>query len=136
NRPDLIDSAMQRRLGLHARFSRLDKEGLAAVLATKLRPNYPYADGMSRDDVINRVVRWLYGAKGDANGVVALTLDDGRELVRRRRDFLTGGLVEQAVATAIDRLVALAEEGEDVGLSPEALTDALRHVVDSLVGQL
>ena len=37
---------------------------------------------------------------------------------------------------AIDRLVALAEDGEDVGLSPEALTDALRHVVDSLVGQL
>src|SRR5207249_7485357 len=32
NRPDLIDSAMQRRLGIHARFTRLDKEGLAAVL--------------------------------------------------------------------------------------------------------
>src|SRR5262249_6191595 len=43
NRPDLIDSAMARRLGVQARFTRLDREGLAAVLDKKLRPNYPYA---------------------------------------------------------------------------------------------
>ncbi len=137
NRPDLIDAAMQRRLGVHARFTRLDKEGFAAVLTTKLRPRYPFADGLTRKQVVERVVRWLYGPAGDADGVVALTLDDGRELVKRRRDFLTGGLVEQAVASAIDRLVALAEEAtEEVGLSSEALLDAHKHVVDSVVGQL
>jgi ATP-dependent 26S proteasome regulatory subunit len=137
NRPDLIDAAMQRRLGVHARFGRLDREGLAAVLATKLKPRYPYADGLARKQIIERVVRWMFGAAGDSDGIVALTLDDGRELIKRRRDFLTGGLVEQAVASAIDRLVALAEEAtEEVGLSAEALIDALKHVVDSLVGQL
>jgi len=137
NRPDLIDAAMQRRLGVHAKFTRLDKEAFAAVLTTKLRPRYPYAEGLQRKQVIDRVVRWMYGPVGDSDGVVALTLDDGREVVKRRRDFLTGSVVEQAVASAIDRLVALAEEAtEEVGLSPEGLTDALRHAVDSLAAQL
>lgn len=137
NRPDLIDAAMQRRLGTHARFPRLDRDGFAAVLTTKLRPRYPYADGLTRKQLVDRVVRWLFGSGGEADGVVALTLDDGREMIKRRRDFLTGGLVDQAVSSAIDRLVALAEDAtEDVGLSAEAVIDAVKHVVDSLVGQL
>src|SRR5205814_1783705 len=45
NRPDLIDSAMCRRLGVQARFTRLDRDGLAAVLDKKLKPEYPYAPG-------------------------------------------------------------------------------------------
>jgi SpoVK/Ycf46/Vps4 family AAA+-type ATPase len=137
NRPDLIDAAMQRRLGVHAKFPRLDKDSFAVVLTTKLRPRYPYADGLTRKQIVERVVRWMFGTSGDSDGVVALTLEDGRELIKRRRDFLTGGLVEQAVASAIDRLVALAEEStEEMGLSVEALIDALKHAVDSLVGQL
>jgi ATP-dependent 26S proteasome regulatory subunit len=137
NRPDLIDAAMQRRLGLHARFTRLDREAFAAVLTTKLRPRYPYADGLQRKQVVDRVVRWLYGPGGESDGVVTITLDDGRDLVKRRRDFLTGSVVEQAVASAIDRLVALAEDAtEEVGLSPEALIDAHKHVIDGLAGQL
>lgn len=137
NRPDLIDAAMQRRLGIHARFTRLDREAFAAVLTTKLRPRYPYADGLQRKQVVDRVVRWMYGPGGESDGVVTITLDDGRDLVKRRRDFLTGSVVEQAVASAIDRLVALAEDAtEEVGLSPEALIDALKHVIDGLAGQL
>lgn len=137
NRPDLIDAAMQRRLGLQARFRRLDREGFAAVLGTKLRPRYPYAPGVQRKQLLDRVVRWLYGPAAEADGVVTVTLDDGRELVKRRRDFLTGSLVEQAVSTAIDRMVAEAEVSTDeVGLTIEGVIDALKHVVDSVVGQL
>lgn len=136
NRPDLIDSAMLRRLGTHARFQRLDREGTAAVLATKLRPRYPFAPGLTRKLVIDRVVRWLFGPSTE-EGIVSLTLDDGRELIKRRRDFLTGGLLDQAVATAVDRLVALADETtEEIGLSVEDLLDALKQVIDNLAAQL
>jgi ATP-dependent 26S proteasome regulatory subunit len=136
NRPDLIDAAMARRLGQQARFSRLDREGLAAVLGKKLRPHYPYAHGTTREDIIVCVSRWLFGPGGEAQGVVEITLDDGQELVKRRRDFLTGGLIEQAVAAAIDRTVLAAQQGNGVGLSEEALIDGLRHVLDSLADQL
>ncbi len=135
NRPDLIDAAMSRRLGLQAKFSRPDRDGLAAVLQTKLRPQYPY-EREKRDDIIARVGRWLFGPGGDAQGVVEITLDDGQQLVRRRRDFLTGGLIEQAVAVAIDRTVLEAGDGETPGLSSAVLIEALREVLDSLADQL
>ncbi len=137
NRPDLIDAAMSRRLGQQAKFGRLDREGLAAVLGKKLRPHYPYAEGTSREKIIVDVGRWLFGPGGDAQGVVEITLDDNQELVRRRRDFLTGGLVEQAVAAAIDHTVLQADAlGPGVGLAEEALIDALRQVLDGLADQL
>jgi hypothetical protein len=65
--------------------------------------------------------------------VVEVELRDGRRLVKRRRDFLTGGLVEQAVAGAIDRAVADAEAGDTgAALSAEGLIDALREHIDGL----
>jgi len=136
NRPDLIDSAMSRRLGLHARFTRLDRAGFEAVLACKLKPHYPYAG--PREEVLEGAVRWLFGPGGETQGLVEVTLGDGQVLVKRRRDFLTGGLVEQALATAIDRTVAeAAEEGSRVsGLTLPALLDGLRLGVDSLADQL
>jgi ATP-dependent 26S proteasome regulatory subunit len=143
NRPDLIDAAMLRRLGLHARFGRLDREGLAAVLDKKLRPQIPYAvaAGQSaedaREEILARVVRWLFGPGGDVRPLIALTLHDGEEVLKRRRDFLTGGLVDQAVSAAIDRTLAEVEEGEtDPRLRAETLIAALRHAIDSVAEQL
>jgi SpoVK/Ycf46/Vps4 family AAA+-type ATPase len=137
NRPDLIDSAMARRLGRLAKFTRLDREGLAEVLATKLRPHYPCAAGQTREGILEHVSRWLFGPAGDAQGGVLITLDDGQELIRRRRDFLTGGLVEQAVAAAIDRVVLDAEDGASgAGLSEEVLAEAFAGVLDGLAEQL
>jgi ATP-dependent 26S proteasome regulatory subunit len=136
NRPDLIDAAMARRLGQQARFTRLDHEGLSAVLAKKLRPQYPYANGQ-REEIIAAVGRWLFGPGAEAQEVVEITLDDGQEIVKRRRDFLTGGLIEQAVAVAIDRTVLDAEEGgAGAGLSDKTVIAAFRHVLDGLADQL
>ena len=144
NRPDLIDSAMLRRLGLRARFTRLDRDGLTAVLDKKLKPDYPYEaeDGQTpeeaRAEVLARVTGWLFGPGPGGAAVVELTLDDGRELLKRRRDFLTGGVVEQAVAAAIDETVARAEETDAaaVGLTALALIDALRRHIDGLADNL
>jgi ATP-dependent 26S proteasome regulatory subunit len=143
NRPDLIDSAMIRRLGLQARFTRLDREGLAAVLDKKLKLHYPYAPVPERTpeqvrrDVIAEIIAWLFGPGAGSHGVVALTLNDGRELVKRRRDFLTGGVVEQTVAAAIDQAVYTAEGGDTAaGLSGPSLIEALRQQIDGLVDNL
>jgi hypothetical protein len=137
NRPDLIDAAMRRRLGVQARFTRLDRAGLAAVLDKKLRPDCPYAPA-PRAQVIEQVAGWLFGTGEGAHGVVEVSLRDGTKLVRRRRDFLTGGLVEQAVTAAIDRTVAAALEEEITapGLSADAVIAALREQTDALADSL
>jgi hypothetical protein len=141
NRPDLIDSAMCRRLGLQARFTRLDCAGLAAVLDKKLRPNYPYAGSKpdrARAGLIDEVVEWLFEPTEEKHGVIEVALRDGKKVVKYRRDFLTGGLVEQAVASAIDQAVFAAEragQGE-AGLTAAGLIDALRQHIDALADNL
>lgn len=143
NRPDLIDSAMCRRLGLQARFTRLDRDGLAAVLDKKLKPSYPYPPVAGRTPaevrtrVLAEVVEALFDSGEDAHALIEVTLRGGRKLVKRRRDFLTGGLVEQAVATAIDRTVAAAADCAGLpGLSAKAVREALRQHIDALADNL
>jgi SpoVK/Ycf46/Vps4 family AAA+-type ATPase len=44
NRPDMLDVAMWRRLAsMVARFERLDREGLSAILSKKIKQSYPFA---------------------------------------------------------------------------------------------
>ncbi len=142
NRPDLIDSAMCRRLGLQARFTRLDREGLAAVLDKKLRPHYPYAaDGKpekARAGIRDEVVAWLFDPTEEKHGVAEVALRDGKKVVKYRRDFLTGGLIEQAVSSAIDQVVFAAEQAgpDGIGLSAAVLIDALRRHIDALADNL
>jgi ATP-dependent 26S proteasome regulatory subunit len=144
NRPDLIDSAMCRRLGLQARYTRLDREGFVAVLDKKLKPNYPYAPVADwtpervRDDIIKQAGGFFFGAGASSAGAVEIVLDDGREIVKRRRDFLTGGIIEQAVAGAIDQAVFAAEGGTaaESGLTAAALIESLRQQIDALADNL
>jgi hypothetical protein len=144
NRPDLIDSAMCRRLGLQARFTRLDREGLAAVLDKKLKPTYPYAPVADwtveqvRGDIIRQASAWLFGPGASNAGMVEIILDDGREVLKRRRDFLTGGIVEHAVAAAIDRAVFAAEDAApaESGLTASVDIEALRQQIDALADNL
>jgi ATP-dependent 26S proteasome regulatory subunit len=145
NRPDLIDSAMWRRLaGIRARFTRLDREGLAAVLSKKLKPHYPFASRNGtpaedlRRDLIDQIVAWLYSPAGEDKGLIEITLRDGKKLTKHRRDFLTGAVLEQAVSNAIDQTVfTAAEAGENkAGLNASALIDALRRHTDGLADNL
>lgn len=141
NRPDLIDSAMARRLGVHARFARLDREGFAAVLDKKLKPRYPYASdapspAAARQDVLDSVVGWFYGPTSEDRGIVELVLKGGKKLVKRRRDFLTGGVVEQAVAGAIDRAAFAAELAGEAGLTAGSIIETLRQCIDGLADSL
>jgi SpoVK/Ycf46/Vps4 family AAA+-type ATPase len=142
NRPDLIDAAMCRRLGLQARFPRPDREAFAAILEKKLKPGYlaaPEAGSPPEKvsaELIEQVSAWLFGPGPGSALQVEVVLDDGRELVKRRRDFLTGALVEQAVAAAIDRTVFAAEGDTPPALNREALIDAFREQIDALADNL
>jgi ATP-dependent 26S proteasome regulatory subunit len=141
NRPDLIDSAMARRLGVHARFTRLDREGFAAVLDKKLKPRYPYPEEApspvaARQDVLNSVVGWFYGPTSEDRGIVELVLKGGKKLIKRRRDFLTGGVVEQAVAGAIDRAAFAADLAGEAYLTAGNIIDTLRQCIDGLADSL
>jgi hypothetical protein len=141
NRPDVFDAAMWRRLaGIQARFTRLDREGLAAVLDKKLKPELPYASQNGtpaeqlRQRLIGQVVSWLFSPNGDDPAQLEITLRDGTKLIKHRRAFLTGAVVEQAMANAIDQLAFAAEESDeaDVGLDATCLIDALEGVISGL----
>jgi hypothetical protein len=66
--------------------------------------------------------------------VVEVTLRGGRKLVKSRRDFLTGGIVEQAVSSAIDQAVFAAEQGGpgEGSLTAASVIEALRQHIDAL----
>jgi ATP-dependent 26S proteasome regulatory subunit len=142
NFPSAIDVAMHRRLGAKvARFKRLNRRGLAAVLGKKIRPGYPLAarNGTPPDRLrqllIDQVVSDLFDPMNDDAAVVELTLGDGTKLKKFARDFLTGALVEQALSEAIDEVTMRAEETkrQDIGLDSACLIGALRRQIGSLV---
>ena len=63
-----------------------------------------------------------------------LTLRDGTKLTKYPRDFLTGAVVEQALADAIDQLIFFAEQSrrEDVGLEGWRVSQSLRRQIETL----
>ena len=139
NRAEIMDSAMWRRLaGVRAEFRRLDQDGALAVLHKKLKPKFPYAShngtppAERRTQTIDRVLAALYSPNGEDDGQLELTLRDGQKLVKHRRDFLTGAIIERAVSLAIDGTAAAAldNDGETDGLSTDRLIEAFRHVID------
>ena len=145
NRPELIDSALVRRLGgVKALFRRLDHTSFAAVLGKKLWQGFPCAsqNGVPqetlRQQLIHRATAALYSPNGDDRGQVEITLRDSTKLIKHRRDLLTGAVVEQAVANAIDRIAHHAATNGDTecGMSGAELIQSLYEVVDSLIDNL
>ncbi|MGE0607274.1 MAG: AAA family ATPase [Pirellulales bacterium] len=142
NKPSLIDVAMHRRLGGKiARFHRLNRAGLAAVLGKKIKAHYPFAslNGHSQSELrvglIDQVVSRFHSQAFDGAGQVEITLRDGVKLTRYYRDFMTGAVVEQALADCVDELSFQAERGgwDGVGLSGSALIDALIRQIEPLI---
>jgi hypothetical protein len=144
NRPSMIDIAMWRRLAsVVARFHRLDRDGLTAVLSKKLKAQFPFAsrNGHSkevlRNALIDEVVATLCSPSGD-DAVIEITFRDGSKLRKDRRHLITGAVVEQAVSESIDRIAfQAAEHGVDgVGLTSAMLIEALHRQVDNLADNI
>jgi SpoVK/Ycf46/Vps4 family AAA+-type ATPase len=142
NRPDLLDPAARRRLGVRqVTFGPLTAGQAASVLAKKLPPGLPLRpSGAGRepthDEIVRRVVAYLYGPDPDQGIVEVRLLNAGRRTVCRR-ELVTGALVEQAVSTAIDDAVRESgEEGELLGLDAEGVIAALEEQFAGLARSL
>ena len=74
--------------------------------------------------MLESIVGWFYGPTSEDRGIVELVLKGGKKLIKRRRDFLTGGVVEQAVAGAIDRAAFAATSAGDACLTAGGVIEA------------
>ena len=144
NEPHIVDPAFLRRVGGSIEtFGRLNRLAFRAVLQ-KLVRGLPAAsnNGCTQEDLwkqfINDMTAWLYGPNSDT-GVVELTYAGSTTpVVKHRRDFLTGALVDRAVQQAAIEACQLEYQDPAAcgGVTLEHLMRSLNSQVMSLVSQL
>jgi len=97
NRPDLIDAAAMRRIGMRkAIFGNLKHDGAREVMLTKT------ADlEVNHEEMAGEVVHYLYESEA-GQAIAKVTFQDRRERVLNRRDLVTPSVLEEAVSYAVD----------------------------------
>ena len=144
NEPHLIDPAMLRRIGGSIEsFNRLNRRSFAAVL-DKLTRGLPAAsnNGCTEKEIwvhcIQNLAAWFFSPNGWDPGLVELTYAGSTTpVIKYRRDFLTGALVDRAVQQAAAEAAQAELEGNDQpGITLEQLARAfdtqLRGIADQL----
>jgi len=143
NEPQIVDAAFLRRIGGKvANFGRLKRSGFGAVLQKHIR-DLPAAsnNGCTQEELwgqfTNDLVAWLYGPNSDA-GVAELTYAGSTApVVKHRRDFLTGALIDRAIQQAAEEACQHAIENHtEPGITLGQLMRALNDQVLAIVGQL
>jgi len=144
NAPGLVDAAFRRRAGgTVSSFGDMDRFTFRAVLQKHLRGRpLLRANGASEDEQQRRVVAdltaWLFSPNGSDPGQVELAfVGQPNPVIKHRRDFITGGLIDRAIDEASHRACDREWRGaEETGLSTEQLMCAVdaqvRHIVDQL----
>jgi ATP-dependent 26S proteasome regulatory subunit len=144
NVPHLIDPAFLRRAGgTVERFGRLGRRGLLAVLDKQLsgRPiqsDNGHAPETLRRRLVGEVAGWLFSPEAQQTGMVELTFaGSAHPVVKHRRDFLTGALVDRAVQEACAEAIRAERSGCDQpGLSGAGLMRAFDRQIRAIVEQL
>jgi SpoVK/Ycf46/Vps4 family AAA+-type ATPase len=144
NEPQLVDPALLRRVGGSIEtFHRLKRRAFVAVL-DKLTKGLPAVarQGCSKaeawDDHIQNLAAWFYSPNSPDPGLVELTYAGSTTpVVKYRRDFLTGALVDRALQQAAAEASQVELSGcEQPGITLEQLVRAfdaqLRGIVDQL----
>jgi ATP-dependent 26S proteasome regulatory subunit len=134
NLPELLDPAFMRRAGgTVEHFGRLDKRAFLTVLDKQLRDR-PFA---ARLRIMHEVAGWLFSHNCDKGQVELRFVHSSTPVVKYRRDFLTGGLVDRAVQQASAEACEAERAGHDrPGITSEMLITALHQQVRSLVDSL
>lgn len=144
NAPGLVDAAFRRRAGgTVSNFGDMDRFSFRAVLQKHLRDRpLLRANGTSQEEQQGRVVEdltaWLFAPNGSDPGQVELTfVGQPNPVIKHRRDFVTGGLIDRAIDEASHRACEREWRGAgETGLSTEQLMCAVdaqvRHIVDQL----
>jgi ATP-dependent 26S proteasome regulatory subunit len=144
NAPALVDAAFWRRAGgTVTNFGRMDRFAFRAVIQKHLRGKpFRRENGDSEDAALRRVVAdltaWLYAPNGSDPGQVEITfVGQPNPVVKHRRDFLTGGLIDRAINQASGDACQEEWLGAEVcGLSTDRLICALDAQVRHIVNQL
>ena len=143
NEPHIVDPAFLRRVGGSIEtFGRLNRVSFRSVLQ-KLVRGLPAAsaNGCTQEEIwkqsINDLTAWLFGPNSD-QGVVELTYAGSTTpVIKCRRDFLTGALVDRAVQqAAAEAFQSERETPAAGGVTLVHLMRALNSQVMSLVNQL
>ncbi|MBM4037806.1 MAG: AAA family ATPase, partial [Planctomycetes bacterium] len=151
NVESLVDTALLRRIGATVeRFGSLDRRAFAAVLAKHLA-GIPIVshNGTTQAEAERRLVQaltsWLFSPNGEDQGQVELSFANApAPMVRRRRDFLTGGLVDRAVQQAANEASRAARRGREpiagdgrpVGLTAELLMTSFDEQIQNIADRL
>lgn len=144
NEPHLVDPALLRRVGGSIEvFGRLKRRSFLAVLE-KLTRDLPVAanNGCTPQELWGRHIQtlaaWLFSPNGPDTGLVELTYAGSTTpVVKYRRDFLTGALVDRAVQQAADEACKSEIRGAaEPGITIEQLACALEAQLRSVVDQL
>jgi hypothetical protein len=144
NVPEVVDPAFLRRAGgTVERFGRLARRSFLAVLHKHLR-GLPVssANGYAPEELRRRlaadVAAWLFCPNGQDRGLVELTYAGSTApVMKQRRDFLTGALVDRAVQEAAAEACRCERLGlGGAGLTPAGLIAALDRQLRSIADQL
>ena len=97
NRPDLIDAAAMRRIGMRkAIFGNLNPDAARKVMLTKTATLK--VDG---EKLAENVVDYLYNSE-DGQELAHVTFQGGKKRPLNRRDIITPSILEEAVSSAVD----------------------------------
>jgi ATP-dependent 26S proteasome regulatory subunit len=143
NEPHLVDPAFLRRIGGTVEtFGRLDHRGFADILHKHIE-GLPLRDGREKAPKkiasgIVEIISFALFESGEDHGVVELTYQGHNEpVIKYRRDFLTGALIDRAVqsaaATAWEESLAAKSEA---ALSAPLLARSLDQQILSVAHQL
>lgn len=106
NRPDLIDAAAMRRIGMRkAIFGNLTAEAASAVMLTK-------TVDLQVKDIGAEVIYYLYGSEeGQALAKVSFQ-GQFKDRMLHRRDLVTPAILEDAVSSAVDQCLTKSREAK------------------------
>jgi SpoVK/Ycf46/Vps4 family AAA+-type ATPase len=144
NVPHQVDPALLRRIGgTVERFGRLTRRGFAAVLAKHV-DGLPFMTGdasreaEARRSAASDVTGWLFSPNGTDKGQVEVHfVGSPTPAIKKRRDFLTGALVDRAVQEAARAACRAERDGaERPGLDRALLMDAFDRQIRAVVDQL
>ncbi len=106
NRPDLIDAAAMRRIGMRkAIFGNLDSQATKLVMGTKMAA----IKNVNAEEVVAQVVSFLYEAE-DGQAMAEVSFQGGKKRVLNRRELVTPAILEEAVSSAVDWCISASRE--------------------------
>jgi SpoVK/Ycf46/Vps4 family AAA+-type ATPase len=144
NVPHLVDPAFLRRAGgTIERFGRLTQRSFVSVLGKHLRGMPCYVERLNgkttpQKQLIGDVSSWLFCPKSADVAQVELTFaGTTTPVLKYRRDFLTGALVDRAVQQAADEACRAERRGcEHPGVNSRMLITAFDQQIRGIVEQL